>query len=70
MVATDGGSNSLCRQQTGWGVVVLMKMASGPPRVIAELYGPVTTDPDDEHYYIGSPSKDNDTAELDCLSSD
>ena len=43
-----------------------LKTTSGHPVVVAELFGPVTTDPYDDDYYIGSPTKDNDTAEMEA----
>ena len=66
VVATDGGSNPEDRSKTGWGVIVVKKTTSGHPVVVAELFGPVTTDPYDDDYYIGSPTKDNDTAEMEA----
>ena len=66
VVATDGGSNPEDTSKTGWGVIVVKKTTSGHPVVVAELFGPVTTDPYDDDYYIGSPTKDNDTAEMEA----
>ena len=33
----------------------MRKEAAGAPTLVAELFGPVTTDPFDVDYYIGSP---------------
>ena len=65
VLGTDGGSNPWNRAETGWGVVVLRKSFSGHPVVVAELFGPVTTEPYDD-YYVGSSRADNDTAELEA----
>eukprot|EP01046_Picozoa_sp_COSAG06_P025444 COSAG06_NODE_2138_length_7498_cov_24.950554_5_plen_102_part_00 len=64
VVATDGGSNPEDRSKTGWGVIVVRKTTSGHPVVVAELFGPVTTDPYDDDYYIGSPTKDKGVSHL------
>ena len=42
---------------------MLQKCESGPPIIVAELFGPVPTSPFDE-YFVGAADETNNTAEL------
>ena len=62
-IATNGGGPDTPGGPAGWGATAARREADSSPKVTADLWGPVVTDPESP-YFFGCTAGTNNTGEI------